>query len=68
MFKEQSTKILLEILNREIEKKITEEKIFIDFDKKIINIKYDTLSSDEKNEIKKILDKFEDYFNIIKNS
>merc|ERR1712227_276268 len=37
MFKEQSTKILLEILNREIEKKITEEKIFIDFDKKIIN-------------------------------
>lgn len=68
MFKEQSTKILLEILNREIEEKITEEKIFIDFDKKIINIEYYTLSSDEKNEIQKILDKFEDYFNIIKNS
>jgi len=64
MFKEQSTKILLEILKTEIEK-IT-NGIFIDFDKKIINIEYDTLSSNKKKKIQEILDKFEDYFNLIK--
>ena len=64
MFKEQSTKILLEILKTEIEK-IT-NGIFIDFDKKIINIEYDTLSSDQKKKIQEILNKFEDYFNLIK--